>query len=108
MIRRCSGPSRRVSLLWFENWRGAGSATDRPYVIPHMQFVLAHLHIHWRDAKPALFEVAAVRQVDPALRDKGLTEVAKILKDKPLWELGPFPTEGDADGIRAKLLALGV
>src|SRR5688500_9039632 len=68
----------------------------------------AHLHIHWRGAGPAAFEVAAVRQVDPALRDKGLTEVAKILKDKPLWELGPFPTEGDADAIGARLSALGV
>ena len=32
ITRQCSGPSRRVSFLWFENRRGAGSATDRPYV----------------------------------------------------------------------------
>src|SRR5439155_7489996 len=33
ITRQCSGPSRRVSFLWFENRRGAGSATDRHYVI---------------------------------------------------------------------------
>ena len=30
---QCSGPSRRASFLWFESLRGAGSATDRHYVI---------------------------------------------------------------------------
>jgi hypothetical protein len=34
VTRQCSGPSRRVSLLWFVSRRGDGSATDRPYVIP--------------------------------------------------------------------------
>src|SRR5882724_885805 len=33
ITRECSGPSRRVSFLWFETRRGAGSATDRPYVM---------------------------------------------------------------------------
>jgi hypothetical protein len=32
ITRQCSGPSRRVSLLWFERRRGVGSAADRPYV----------------------------------------------------------------------------
>lgn len=32
ITRQCSGPSRRVSFLWFERRRGAGSATDRPRV----------------------------------------------------------------------------
>src|SRR3954464_8575899 len=32
ITRQCSGPSRRVSFLWFESRRGAGSATDRHYV----------------------------------------------------------------------------
>ena len=35
ITRQCSGPSRRVSFVWFESRRGAGSATDRPYVILH-------------------------------------------------------------------------
>jgi hypothetical protein len=30
---QCSGPSRRVSFWWFESRHGAGSATDRHYVI---------------------------------------------------------------------------
>lgn len=34
ITRRCSGPSRRVSFLWFESRRGAGSATDWHYVRP--------------------------------------------------------------------------
>src|SRR5207248_3058205 len=34
ITRRCSGPSRRVSFLWFESRHRAGSATDRHYVIP--------------------------------------------------------------------------
>lgn len=33
ITRQCSGPSRRVSFLWFESRRGAGSATDRHYVM---------------------------------------------------------------------------
>jgi hypothetical protein len=73
-----------------------------------MEFALPHLHVRWKDTERALFEVAALHQVDPALRDKGLTEVAKTLKGKLLWELGPFPTEGDADAVRARLSALGV
>src|SRR5690348_113158 len=33
MTRRCSGPSGRVSSLWFESRRGAGSASDRPFLM---------------------------------------------------------------------------
>jgi hypothetical protein len=33
ITRQCSGPSRRVSFLWFESRRGAGSATDWHYVM---------------------------------------------------------------------------
>src|SRR4051812_47661861 len=36
ITRRCSGPSRRGSFLWFKNRHCAGSATDRPCVIPLM------------------------------------------------------------------------
>jgi hypothetical protein len=45
--RRCSRPSRRVSFLYFESRRGAGPATDRPYVMrrghPSLQRRLAQL-----------------------------------------------------------------
>ena len=37
ITRRCRGPSRRVSFLWFGSRRGAGSATDRPYVMPRLR-----------------------------------------------------------------------
>lgn len=33
ITHQCSGPSRRISFLWFESRRGAGSATDRHYVM---------------------------------------------------------------------------
>ena len=33
ITRQCSGPGGRASLLWFERRRGAGSATERPYVM---------------------------------------------------------------------------
>src|SRR5689334_12753375 len=39
MTRRCSGPSRRVSFFSIESRRGAGSAADRPYVIPPMNLL---------------------------------------------------------------------
>src|SRR5438105_6199784 len=43
ITRQCSGPSRRVSFLSFRSRQGAGSATDRHYVIPLHQEVMRPL-----------------------------------------------------------------
>src|SRR5437868_5238854 len=43
ITRQCSGPSRRVSFLSFRSRHGAGSATDRPYVIPLHEHVMRPL-----------------------------------------------------------------
>ncbi len=40
-ITWCGGPSRRVSFLWFESRRVAGSGSDRQFVVPPMQHVAA-------------------------------------------------------------------
>src|SRR5438034_6884295 len=58
ITRQYSGPRRRVSFSWFQSRRGAGSATDRPHVMPRRKYtrrkgeyisneILRNEHLDW-------------------------------------------------------------
>src|SRR3954452_12124099 len=46
IVFQCSGPSRRGTLVALQERRGAGSATDRPYVIWRRRAVAANIYVY--------------------------------------------------------------
>lgn len=78
------------------------------YVTFAAEAAKTHLRVTWKQMELAPAGLGALRRIDSELRDKGIAEVAAMLKGKGRWELGPFPTEAQADAVAEQLRAAGL
>ena len=85
-------------------WQINMDSTEQPEL--YESYFYTSLYVFWKQPDASAVEIAALREIDPDLRDKTLAEATALVNDE-FWVVGSFRTDSEADAMEARLRSAG-